>query len=465
MDTTKLMKAWLNYNCSQGNNWVVMYQFDQIVNHHDRQCFRASGKNMVELPIDQHPILTAQDLRHIYFTYMTDKIIISVFETLRGQLFMVKNQMTISEAPTTDKAPETPQLAEQTIELTDEAIDQMLDNQDIKKVDEKIPLPQVVSIESKLIQLDQIKSLAFCLSKKEKKQIGIKDTDWLGTTFKKSQRDELAKISFMDFIRVDKEDEYVALLNQLIDQVSSTTGTLNLTHNYTVTPALLKQVKPNTGIKQVIIYQNFQIDDLEWLEKFPNLKLLNFFYSHQLEQRHFEQLTTVAPHLQVLNIHYCARINVRILIPIFKLRELEKLAIEDQEFWCQKSIHELFITPKEWKSMDSPSIQKIAINSHNLTLDIIDYLLTACPNVTQFTVDEEVMKSVNTNIESGCERDAYIVFNAWQNPQKGFQIHKKVHFKNLMKDNYNKQMFSDSMLKKIKEMRAHKGEQEQTPLD
>jgi hypothetical protein len=430
---SKYLKAWLNYNCVQGNNWIMIYQFDQIVNHKDRQCFKTNGKSTVPLPLDKYPILTSLDLKHVYFTYMTEDQLISLFETRNRQLYLIYNQMKLTEPETVDDV----------------------------KVDDIAPMPQIESIVSKLIHIDNIKNLTSCLSRKERKIIGIQDNSWLNGQLKKHQQDELQQVSFLDFIHLQTEEQYVSLLNQYINQSGET---LNLTHNYSVTSSLLNQVIPNPNIKQLIMNQNFQITDFQWLQKFPNLKLLNFFYNHQMEQVHFEQIVEVVPHLQVINIHFCVRINIRILLPLLKLRELEKIAIEDTQFWCQKGVHELFITPSEWKNIFCPSLHKVAINSHNLTLDVIDYLLLACPNVQLLTVDEEVLKSINKNVESGCDQDDPIVFNAWQNPQKGVKVYKKINFKNLMKNNYNSQMFSNSMLKKIKDIKTNKGEKEQTPL-
>jgi len=442
---SKYLKAWLNYNCVQGNNWIMIYQFDQIVNHKDRQCFKTTGDTTVTLPQDKHPTLTSLDLKHVYFTYMTEDHLISLFETRNRQLYLIYNQMKLTEPETADES----------------GAHAVNDVKDVIKVDDIAPMPQIESIVSKLIHIDNIKNLTSCLSRKERKLIGIKDNSWLNGQLKKHQQDELQQVSFLDFIHLQTEEQYVELLNQYITQSGET---LNLTHNYSVTSSLLNQVTVNPNITQLIMNQNFQITDFQWLVKFPNLKLLNFFYNHQMEQVHFEQIVELVPRLQVINIHFCVRINIRILLPLLKLRELEKIAIEDTQFWCQKGVHELFITPSEWKNFFCPSLHKVAINSHNLTLDVIDYLLIACPNIQLLTVDEEVLKSINTNIEGGCDQDDPIIFNAWQNPQKGVTVYKKINFKNLMKNNYNTQMFSSSMLKKIKDIKTTKGEKEQTPL-
>lgn len=465
MTEYKYLKAWLNYNCSQGNNWVVIHKFDEIVNHKNRQLFTVNGKNICPIESNDYQ-LSSRDLSHIYFTYMTENLLITLIETYNGQLFLIHNTMNLIDPSEGPESPEQEKTYPTTVELNNKVIDQYIENQDqlVKKVDNVIPLPQLESIESKIYFLSKVTDLKFCLSKKEKTLIGLRNQKWfLGDVqLKKIQKDELDHLSYMDFINISSELRYMMLLNRYIDQSGET---LNLIHNYSITPALLNNIKDNFRIKELIIYQNFQINDFQWLRHFPNVKLINLFYNHQIEQKHFEQIVQILPNLSVFNIHFCSRINLRVLIPILKLQQLEKLAIDDSQFWCQRSVHELFILPQEWKNIGCQTLQKVGINSLNLTLDVIDYLLDACPNIIQFTVDESVLKYINKNIVSGFEKDNVIIFNAWQNPSRGFQIHKKVSFNNLLKDNYNSQLFSESMLKKIKEIRAKKEEKEQTAIE
>jgi hypothetical protein len=152
------------------------------------------------------------------------------------------------------------------------------------------------------------------------------------------------------------------------------------------------------------------------------------------------------------------------MIPLLKLRELECITINDPEFWCQKGRYELFILPEEWKGLDCPSLQQISINSTNLTLDIIDYLINACSDLHQITVDDEILKQVSENIVEGHQTDNQLIFNSWKTPNKGISVPQRVSFTHLIKDTYDSQMFSDSMLKKIEEIRQMKGEKEQTPI-
>jgi len=85
--------------------------------------------------------------------------------------------------------------------------------------------------------------------------IGL-NKDWLDAPLKKAQKEQLAKINFLDFIPVQTEAEYMELLNNYIKESGET---LDLTHNYSLTAALLNQVAINYNIKQLVMNQNFQI--------------------------------------------------------------------------------------------------------------------------------------------------------------------------------------------------------------
>ena len=461
MSSDKNLKAWLNYNCSQGNNWVTIYRFEEILSHTDTKYLttRSDGK-VINVSADQCT-LKQGSLRHVYFTYMTETLLISLIEDNHGRLYLIHNELTIIEEEEVDENIELKQL--KTIEVTDEMIDQYKDNNEnlVKKVDTVLALPQVRSVESKIYLLNNIRDLLYCLSGKELKNLGLRRKKWFACEFKKVEKDELCRISFMDFINVASDQSYVSILKKFIEQSGDV---LNLTHNYSVTPQLLAQSGMNAKITQLIMHQNFQIDDFDWLKNFPNIKLLNFWYNHRIEYKHIEQMCEVLPNLEVFNLHACCRVNLRIVLPLLKLNNIQKIAIDDPQFWCQKSIHELFILPNEWRNVYNPSLQKLAINSKNLTLDIVDYLLTACPNLQQVLVDEDILTMIGRNIIAGYEKENLLTFHSWQNPQKGLQISKKVTFKNLFKDTYNSQMFSESMLKKIKEQRELKNEPEQIPI-
>lgn len=424
----RLLKGWLNYNCAQGNNWIVVYKFSEIVNHPNRETFRVVGHKKIIPSV----MVDVQNMTHVYFTYMTESLLITVIETNTGALYLIKNQMSVKDVSVKDVS------------------------------GDDVQLPNIESIKSQIYMLGNIIDIRVVLSKRERKLVGIKDNEWSEnvTRLKKVEMDELSQTCYLDFINIPTTEQYKSMLNRWIIESGDT---VNFIYNNSVNPEMLSSLDVYPTVKQIIIHQNFLLNDFQWLSKFPNIKLINIFYCHQLEQKHFEQIVLHAPQLEVVNIHYCTRINVRVLIPLLRLSHIYKLLIEDSEFWIQKSVHELFIKPEEWKVISCPSLQKVAINSYNLTLDVIDYLLTSCPNIDQFATDDKVMYQIGKNIFGGVENEV-VIFNSWQNPAKGMEIHRKMRFNNLLKNTYNSQLFSDSMLKKIQQIKTNKGEKEQTAI-
>lgn len=462
----KYLKAWLNFNCTQGNNWIVQYRLSEMISHGNLTYYETSDHGHINKHKDECG-LKAIDVRHIFFTYMTGDLLITLVETYTGALYLIHNSMNLIEPEeiVTPIEENKSDASVHTVEFKDDMIkgyQEELDNAVIK-VNDLPALPKLQSITSKIYLLQNIKHILTCLTGGELKHIGIRKKNWSAADLKKIQKDEIDKLSYLDLIKIDSEKTYLYGLKNYISQVGQI---LNLTHNYSVTPAILNQLKPKDTIrvKELILNQNFQLDDFSWLKNFPNLRLLNFWYAHRIEQSHIEQIVDILPEIEVINIHYCCRINIRVLIPILKLSNLQKIAIDDAHFWCQKSIHELFILPHEWKNIYCETLEKVAINSTNLTLDVLDYILTSCPKVSQFLVDDNILNMVSRNVIPGNDKGQLMTIHSWQHPNKGFQIHKNITFKNLFKDTYSSQLFSESMLKKIKEQREMKNEPEPIPI-
>lgn len=466
----KYLKAWLNYNCTQGNNWIVQYRLAEMISHGNLTYYETTEK-AASIKAQTECNLNAADVRHIFFTYMTNDLLITLVETYKGVLYLIHNSMNLIEPDetTNNEIPakendKNDDLSIHTVEFKDSMIysyQEELDNAVIK-VNDLPALPKLQSITSKIYMLTNIKHILHCLTGGELKHIGLRKKSWLAMDLKKVQKDEIDKVSFLDLVKMDDETKYLYGFRNYISQSGAI---LNLTHNYSVTPAILNKLVPSDTprVKELILSQNFQLDDFSWLKNFPNVRLLNFWYAHRIEQSHIEQIVDTLPEIEVINIHSCCRINIRVLIPILKLRNLQKLAIDDAHFWCQKSIHELFILPHEWKNIYCESLEKVAINSTNLTLDVLDYILTSCPKITQFLVDDNILNMVSRNIIPGRDKEQLTV-HSWQHPNKGLQILKRVTFKNLFKDTYSSQLFSESMLKKIKEQRELRNEPEPIPI-
>lgn len=447
MSMNRKLKLWFNNYAPQTNNWITLFQFAQIINHKNCHWMQTSDQNKIAyLPNRQ---LNPNDLRHIYFTYMTDNLLITLIETYHQELYLIHNTLNVFDDSNSNRT--------KTETQTDESTS--TPNQ-LVKTDTIMSLPEIQLIDSTIYLINQLKHLPQCLPQKIWKQTGIKIKKWMKLI--SLQTNEQIPFTYLDFIPITNDSEYLQYLNQWITHQPN--QTIDLTHNYSITTNVLNQIPIYQQITQIRLNQNFQIQDFNWLNHLPNLQLFDCTNCQQLEQKHMIQISQCAPKLQVVNLHYCCRINIRILIPLFKLEHLNKLSVEDPYFRCQEGIYQLYILPQEWAGLCSSSLEKLAINSTNMTIDIIDYLNRACPNLQQMIVDQSLFPTIGQCASNGHEKE-HLNFHSWQDPNKGLTYTKKVTFHNLLRDNYSDQPFSESMLRKIAENRAKKNEVEQTPLD
>src|SRR5438477_6074092 len=95
----KFLKAWLNYNCSQGNNWITLCKFEEMISHPTKKYYETSETKLLEKNQDEF-VFNAKDLRHIYFTYMTDSQLITLVENVQGEYYLINNKLTAKDDET-----------------------------------------------------------------------------------------------------------------------------------------------------------------------------------------------------------------------------------------------------------------------------------------------------------------------------------------------------------------------------
>lgn len=432
--------AWMSVNCTQLNNWVVINSFNEIFNHKDRKYFIGNILTENEKLV---PIYSLNDLGHIYATFMSNDLLITVIKTRgkNGQYFLIRNKMNVKE--------------EEDIEIKEEVSEDK--PKEIKLVKDENKLPEILSIDSNIYKLDNLGDIVNILSSPEQNSLGIKKKQFLQAEVSVADLNKHVKI--MKFVASENIDEYISNFIKSfkkVDKVNSKSALrdleemeiLDLTNNYSITSSILSTIPFQEQITQIILNKNHQLENFEWLKNFPNVQLLDFRYMNNLTFEDILYITSLFKNLKVINLHFCGRINLRVLLPILKLTHIEKICIDDENFWCQKGAYELFIKPDEWENIDCLSLKTIAINSLNLTLDVIDYIIKACPNLTTFIMDTEVFNSAIKNVINGYSSET-IILAPWQSTKKGVQLHRKIKFKNMYKDNYNTKVFTDSFMKTI----------------
>jgi len=434
-------EAWLNTYCQQVNNWIVINNFNQIVSHENTDYFIENVKITKELcQIDtSFPI-------HIYFTYMTESKLITLLKINNGNMYLINNKINVSENDDNDDI----ESSENEVSLSQE--------------EDKLPI--ITSIQSTVRQIKTIKNILFYLSGNEQKYIGIDPLKWTRLKLKKSNGLKL-DTSYLTLLNyINNEEEYI---KQFI-KLNGNKETLNLKHNYSINNNILSKLPESytNNIKQLQLNNNYQLNSFEFLSKFKKLDSVEFSYCNNITQDYIEKLCKFCPYLTTFNAHYCCCLNIRILLPLLKLPYIKNICINYDNMWCQKGPYELFILPNEWEIIDCLSIDRIAINSKNMTLDIVDYIVKACPNIKEIFVDEEILTSIESNIINGYNMDEKLVFRPWQLPEKGLQVCKKIKFKNLYKEAYESIKSRNEFIEKIKsknEDKPNKNEELDSILD
>ena len=202
-------------------------------------------------------------------------------------------------------------------------------------------------------------------------------------------------------------------------------------------------------IKTIVLYQNNKIKSFDWLKQFTNLKTLSIWYFNMLSDNDIYQITEATPKLESLELHSCFGLTGRCLIPISKLNLLNRLMLDNPRMSCQENTYTTVIGPKEWAKLSNSSLELIMINSDNVTLDFVSYLLASFKGITRLVLGLIVLNKIKPNMSNGYEKES-VIFQAFEDPKTGYKLHKTVRSINLLKDQYDDEPFSKSMLEVIK---------------
>jgi hypothetical protein len=125
------------------------------------------------------------------------------------------------------------------------------------------------------------------------------------------------------------------------------------------------------------------------------------------------------------------------------LKNIRRVSFDNKLMHCQTNIYQGLITNKEWDVLYNSSITDLLINSDNLTIDLIDYILKAFTNLDRFLLNSIVLKKLYPCIIEGNGPEK-IAFQSSDNPKEGYSAKKDIHLKNKLKNRFEEPM-SESM--------------------
>ena len=176
------------------------------------------------------------------------------------------------------------------------------------------------------------------------------------------------------------------------DNKLDNTYILNLTNNHNFNGNILYNENDinNKFIDTIIINNNFKLNDLSFINKFSYLKSLDIWNMPSLINDNIDSINKYCRNLEIINIHFCPNLNIRILISLYKMKNLKKILIDDSFFYCQYDMDKLFITNDEWRNIISETIIDIVINSENMNMDIADYIFKSTPYLKSITLCKNI---------------------------------------------------------------------------
>lgn len=418
------------------NNWILMINYNEIINHSNRQIFVLNNNQPVEKSTDM--INSPNSIMHVFFNYMTEHLLIALVLTVSNQYLLISNKVNIEESNNSEDPTESSLSNNIESKTEDETI----------KLNAKVSLPVVRDITSKIYIISKPEDLInrLIIPNSVQKLIGINKwhKNW-------NKLPVLPLINFSSFWNLNSKNMDITINNWIINSGSE----LNFTNQYYLNHNHLKQIATNNTVKTLKLNQNCQITEFDWLSKFTELKHLIIEQCQQIDNDIFNNICKYIPKIEQITLKYCCSMNIRILLFLSKLNNIERLVIDYPNFYCQISPKEVIISKNEWKSNCSYSIKSILINSTNVTLDIVDYLIKSYPNLTDLCLDENILQTVGKNMisnsinENDIDQTNILNFHVSSDTRKGFRAARPITFKNMFK-NYITAPFSKSMIEKIK---------------
>jgi hypothetical protein len=211
-----------------------------------------------------------------------------------------------------------------------------------------------------------------------------------------------------------------------------------------------------SSVKTLILNQNLNMcHSFQWLYYFPNLNTLTVWYT-TITDSSFQQAHRYAPKLNIIEFHQCLNLTGRILLSLNNFHMLQKIIINNEVCSLQENTFETVITEEEWKALKNTTVDTLLIDSGNLTLDFINYILLSFEALTNFIMHPKVLEKLEKNSRSG-HSDRKISFHSLNNIEQGFYRYAQVKITDLLKNKIGP-VFSDSMLRKIKELDPSKAD-------
>ena len=285
-----------------------------------------------------------------------------------------------------------------------------------------------------------------------KKAIGLKPRD--KATLSDKQRRALRGVTYIDFINASKDEQLSLWEKYTTEQQGGRDTRLDLSGFTMLTDEILDS-QP-LRYQEVVLYQNNSIRTFTWLSRVAGLKTLSIWFNNGLRDADIENIAASAPGLEAFEVHSCMSLTGRMLLPLSKMASLNKLIINNVECAWQEKSYETVISDEEWGAVSNSALRILLIDSYNLTLDVIAFILRGFKDLTNFIMCPQMLQKLRQNSAAGY-MDEKVTFHSAENYQDCFTLRRDVRVYDLVRSKCGNK-FSESMLRKISERDPSKAE-------
>lgn len=269
---------------------------------------------------------------------------------------------------------------------------------------------------------------------------------------KLAERDDNNLTPFEITMLVESEEEKASLWRKYIECKKDV---MDLTGLYDIHQNFLIQNGPYEH-ETIIFNSNREIRSVSLvLSAFPKAKIVTI-WNMSVSDDMFESIERFSPDLTTLEFHTCPNITGKIFKYIAPLKNISNFILNNENAVFQSNVRDMVITEEEFKSIKNVSLTTVLVDSGNFTRDFMKGLFSSYQSLEHLILNDEVLDDLKKNSASGYEYDK-IHFHSVSNTRNGFTLNKTVKLYDLVKDRLG-EVFSDSMLKKIKELNPEKTE-------
>lgn len=381
-------------HCPQQNNWIVLSNFHKIISHSDRIVQKSNGLSSDLLP--EHG-----NLLHVAFNYIT-------------------------------ASPSAKMLAVVYLQIDDQINWWLIDNGEEDQ-----------TIKSKLTVLNHLTDLETggLIDKKTAKLLGLNRVKW---TIPKSNNNNQT-IGLTSFLQSQPGKERT---NVLYNWIKQSGFVLNLAHNYLIQTTDFQPLPEFSQIKHVVFDQNCQFSDFSFLAKFPELKIFEIRQMPQINGKLLAEILQFAPNVEAFIMEYCSNLDISILWTLLKLKKIRLIKLNYPNLPDYYQAKNAQIIREHWKSCYSKTLEQLDVNSEHLTLEVLDYLVKGCPNLSDILVADSLLEKISHNVSFDHLSGQPLNFACSSEHNKGFKATRPIRFLNLNRNQYS-EPFSESMLKII----------------